>query len=87
MCGILRHPPSRQASQTDVPSKKYNKSLHDSGAVVLCSQHAHLDHRNCMENIIVRGKVEKIRALHQRLSAIKGIKHVVLSMTTTGEEL
>ena len=60
---------------------------HDSGAVVLCSQHAHLDHRNCMENIIVRGKVEKIRALHQRLSAIKGIKHVVLSMTTTGEEL
>lgn len=60
---------------------------HDSGAVVLCSQHAHLDHCNCMENIIVRGKVEKIRALYQRLSAIKGIKHLVLSMTTTGHEL
>ena len=60
---------------------------HDSGAVVICSQHAHLDHFNCMENIIVRGKVEKIRALHQRLSAIKGIKHVVLTMTTNGQEL
>lgn len=59
---------------------------HDCRAVVLCSQHAHLDHSNCMENIIVRGKVEAIRTLHQRLSAVKGIKHAVLSMTTTGEE-
>ena len=60
---------------------------HDFGGLVLCSQHAHLDHDNCMENIIVRGKVEQIRKLHQGLAAIKGMKHTVLSMTTTGEDL
>jgi len=65
---------------------KIVEAQHDSGALVLCSQHAHLDHNNCMENIIVRGRVAEIRLLHQKLSAIKGMKHTVLSMTTTGNE-
>jgi CopG family nickel-responsive transcriptional regulator len=60
---------------------------HDFGDLVVCSQHAHLDHHNCMENIIVRGEVQQIKKLHQRLSAIKGMKHTVLSMTTTGKNL
>lgn len=66
---------------------KIVEAQHDSGAVVICSQHAHLDHDNCMENIIVRGQVEAIRALHKKLSAVKGMKHTVLSMTTTGHDL
>lgn len=60
---------------------------HDFGAFVLCSQHAHLDHHNCMENIIVKGPVEEIQKLYKRLAAIKGMKHTVLSMSTTGKEL
>ena len=60
---------------------------HDFDHLVLCSQHAHLDHDNCMENIIVRGAVEKVEALHQQLTSIKGMKHTVLSMTTTGKEI
>ena len=60
---------------------------HDFDHLVLCSQHAHLDHDNCMENIIVRGEVEKVEALHRRLTAVKGLKHAVLSMTTTGREM
>ena len=60
---------------------------HDCGNIVICSQHAHLDHDNCMENIIVKGKVESVRKLHKNLSAIKGMKHTVLSMTTTGKEI
>lgn len=60
---------------------------HDCGNIVVCSQHAHLDHDNCMENIIVKGNVETVRKLHRELSAIKGIKHTVLSMTTTGKNI
>ena len=60
------------------------EAQHDFGDLVICSQHAHLDHHNCMENIIVRGEVEQIHQLHRALSAIKGMKHTVLSMTTTG---
>jgi len=60
---------------------------HDFGDLVVCSQHAHLDHHNCMENIIVRGEVQNIQNLHKKLSAVKGMKHTVLSMTTTGKDL
>lgn len=63
------------------------EAQHDSGGIVLCSQHAHLDHHNCMENIIVRGTVREVETLHQKLSGIKGMKHTVLSMSTTGKEI
>lgn len=66
--------------------QKITDSQHHCGDIVICSQHAHLDHYNCMENIIVRGKVEDVRNLHKRLSSIKGMKHAVLSMSTTGKD-
>jgi CopG family nickel-responsive transcriptional regulator len=64
--------------------QKLIEAQHNFGDIVICSQHAHLDHNNCMENIIVKGKVEKVKGLHKELLAIKGIKHTVLSMSTTG---
>jgi len=64
--------------------RKIVDSQHRYGEIVICSQHAHLDHNNCMENIIVQGKVEDVRRLHKLLSSIKGMKHTVLSMSTTG---
>lgn len=67
--------------------QKIVDAQHDGGDIVICSQHAHLDHDNCMENIIVRGQVKDIRRLHQRLSAVKGMKHAVLSMSTTGKDI
>jgi len=67
--------------------QKIVEAQHEFGELVICSQHAHLDHHNCMENIIVRGPVEQIQQLHQALSAVKGMKHTVLSMTTTGKDI
>ena len=58
---------------------------HDWGDVILCSQHVHLDHDNCMEIIAVRGRGERIKKFLSRLRAIKGLKHSVLTMSTTGE--
>ena len=58
---------------------------HDQGDVILCSQHVHLDHDNCMEIIAVRGPGERIKDLLTNLRAIKGLKHSVLTMSTTGE--
>ena len=67
--------------------QKIVDAQHDCGNIVVCSQHAHLDHNNCMENIIVKGTVAAIRKLHRNLSAIKGMKHSVLTMTTTGKDI
>jgi CopG family nickel-responsive transcriptional regulator len=58
---------------------------HNNSGIVLCSQHAHLDHNNCLENIIVKGDVESVRKFYKELSAVKGMKHSTLSATTTGK--
>ena len=58
---------------------------HDFGDVIVCSQHVHLDHHNCMEVLVVRGQAAEIRNILTKLKAVKGIKHSALMMATTGE--
>ena len=60
---------------------------HDFGHLIICSQHAHLDHHHCMECIIVHGLGQEIRNLHEQLAACKGMIHTSLSMTTTGQSI
>lgn len=60
---------------------------HEQHEIVLCSTHVHLDHRNCVEVIVVRGKGAEVQALANRLISEKGVKHGQLSCTTTGEGL
>lgn len=57
---------------------------HDFHHLILCAQHVHLDHHNCMESIAVKGKANELIALSDKLKAIKGMKHGQLTMTTTG---
>ena len=59
---------------------------HDWGDIILCSQHVHLDHDNCMEIIAVRGRGERIKDFLSSLRTIKGLKHSVLTMSTTGDK-
>jgi CopG family transcriptional regulator, nickel-responsive regulator len=58
---------------------------HDFGNLIVCTQHIHLDHHNCMEVIVVRGRATEIRKLLTRLESVKGIKHSSLMMATTGK--
>jgi len=54
---------------------------HDFVGSILSSQHAHLDHNNCMETIILKGKASQLKVLGNRLISLKGIKHGKLVMT------
>ena len=58
---------------------------HDFGDLIVCSQHVHLDHHNCMEVLVVRGRSVEIRDILAKLKTVKGIKHSALMMATTGE--
>jgi len=58
---------------------------HDYGSRIISSQHIHLDHHNCLEVVIARGKAGLIRELAGRLKAIRGIKHCSLNMSTTAK--
>ncbi len=60
---------------------------HDYSQHVLAAQHIHLDHHNCLEAAVVKGTPATLFELTNKLTALKGIKHCKLVMTTTGAEL
>lgn len=60
---------------------KITEIQHHFHQVILCSQHIHLDHDNCLEIIAVKGKASVLKTLANRLTAVKGIIHSQLSMT------
>ncbi len=60
---------------------------HDFGATIISSSHIHLDHNNCLEIIAVKGSPGEARKLTDSLRSVKGVKHGVLSMSTTGKDI
>ena len=61
--------------------KRLTSIQHDYHHLVLCSQHVHLDHNNCMETITLKGTASELRELADRLIAVKGIIHGELVMS------
>lgn len=57
---------------------------HHSGIAIIASQHVHLNHRNCLEVIVVKGDAVNVTGFAAKVRATKGIKHGGLVMTTTG---
>ncbi|MGQ9468398.1 MAG: nickel-responsive transcriptional regulator NikR [Nitrososphaerales archaeon] len=55
---------------------------HHYGNIINSSMHVHLDERNCLEIIAVKGKVESIRDLTQDLMSIRGVKQIRLAIVT-----
>src|SRR5215475_9546122 len=49
--------------------------------------HVRLDHDNCLEVILVKGKAALIQKLANGLIAMKGVKHGRLTATASGKDL
>ncbi|MDD2680332.1 MAG: nickel-responsive transcriptional regulator NikR [Candidatus Omnitrophica bacterium] len=60
---------------------------HNFGSIIISSSHIHLDHNNCLEIIAVKGSPEDAQRLTDSLKSVKGVKHGVLSMSSTGKGL
>jgi CopG family transcriptional regulator, nickel-responsive regulator len=60
---------------------------HDHHAVIASTMHVHLDHRNCLEVLVVRGRAAQIKKIADELIAARGVKHGKLTVTSTGKDL
>ena len=60
---------------------------HDHHEVIISTMHVHLDHHNCLEVLVVRGKAALVKKIADELIAAKGVKHGKLTVTTTGKNL
>ena len=60
---------------------------HDYSKYIISSQHIHLDHDNCLEIVVVKGKITEINNLASKLKSIKGVKHTSLTKSTLGKNI
>lgn len=60
---------------------------HQFGAVIVSTQHVHLDHDHCLEIVVVKGRAASIQKLVAALRSVKGVKHNSLVMTSVGRHL
>ncbi len=68
-------------------TNKLTHVQHDFHHLIISTQHIHLDHDNCLEIVVVKGKPRDVQALAGRLKTTKGVKHGSLAMATTGKGL
>ena len=71
--------PNVQEFLTDLQHKHLN--------LIISTVHVHLDHHNCLEVLVVRGKASVIKGVAEHLIAVRGVKHGKLTMTSTGKDL
>ncbi len=67
--------------------EKVTEVQHDYHHHIVSTTHVHMDHNNCLEVIIVRGKAKEVQDLADRLIALKGVRDGNLAMSSTGKAL
>ncbi len=60
---------------------------HEHHHQILSTLHVHLDHDNCLEVLVVRGRAAAVQKIADALISTKGVKHGRLTITTSGAEL
>ena len=68
-------------------SNKLNEIQHHSHQNVLAATHVHLDHDNCLEVVIMKGRSGEITHLADQMLSMRGVKHGKLVITSTGRDL
>jgi CopG family nickel-responsive transcriptional regulator len=64
-------------------AQEITERQHEDHHAVLCSQHVHLDHRTCMEVILMRGTAAQLRRLSDAIIATRGVQAGKLTLMST----
>jgi CopG family nickel-responsive transcriptional regulator len=68
-------------------TEKMVEAQHRAGSRVLAATHVHLDHHNCLEVIIMKGRGGELKDLADGILSLRGVKHGQLVVTSTGKDL
>ena len=67
--------------------ERLTAAQHDHTGAIISVLHVHLDHHNCLEVLVVKGRAEEIRRIADKLITLKGVKFGRLTHATTGRKL
>jgi CopG family nickel-responsive transcriptional regulator len=68
-------------------SDKLTDLQHEFFHHILSTLHVHLDHDNCLEVLVVKGKAAVVKKIADTLISTRGVKHGRLTITSSGAEL
>jgi len=63
-------------------SERLTEIQHELGEQVRSTMHVHLDHDNCIEVVVLRGRADRIASAATRMLAIRGVTHGGVEMVT-----
>jgi CopG family nickel-responsive transcriptional regulator len=55
---------------------------HDRHDLTVATMHAHLDHDNCLESVILRGAAASVQEFADAMKAERGVRHGLLNLVT-----
>ena len=71
----------------DHHKRELEKSLsniqHDYFENIISTSHVHVDHDSCMEVVLLKGRVETLKSIAEKILSFKGVKHGKLTLTTS----
>jgi CopG family nickel-responsive transcriptional regulator len=67
--------------------EKITELQHEYHHQITSTTHVHMDHHNCLEVTIVKGRASQVRELAEKLIALRGVKDGNLTMSSTGGHL
>jgi CopG family transcriptional regulator, nickel-responsive regulator len=62
------------------------KIQHQHAGLITSSVHVHLDHDDCLENIITQGEGHSMKELAETIMALKGVEYVKLNTIPTSRQ-
>ncbi|MEQ1601693.1 MAG: nickel-responsive transcriptional regulator NikR [Methylophilaceae bacterium] len=67
-------------------AERLTEIQHQHHDLVVASTHVHLDHENCLETLILRGKTLAVRNFSDAVSAQCGVRHGLLNLVPVDME-
>jgi CopG family nickel-responsive transcriptional regulator len=61
-------------------AERLTELQHGQHDLTVATMHAHLDHENCLESVILRGATPAVRAFADALIAERGVRHGLLNL-------
>ncbi|MBN2533797.1 MAG: nickel-responsive transcriptional regulator NikR [Spirochaetales bacterium] len=68
-------------------AQKMTDKQHEHYTSIIASLHSHLDHHNCVEIILLRGKAKEIQHISDEIISTKGVKYGQFIPATTGKTI
>ncbi len=65
-------------------SSKLTDVQHHYHELIVSSQHVHLNHHDCLEIIVLRGRYQEAKDLADKIRALKGVEYANLNVAVAG---